>query len=320
MSSAQALWITAPTEVELREAANEAGPGDVEVQTLFSGISRGTERLVFRGEVPEDEYATMRAPYQEGEFSFPVKYGYAAVGWVVVGPRAGECVFALHPHQTRFTVPDAAAYAVPEGCPAERAILAANMETALTIMWDSGISCGDRVAVIGCGVVGALVAYLAAKVPGVEVTFVDVDPSRETIADTFGCRFSLPQDLRGEADVVIHASANAAGLETALGHAGLEARIVEASWYGTRRVDIPLGASFHRKRLQLVSSQVGRIPAGHMARWDFARRMNTALGLLADPTLDVLISGEAAFSELAAEYDQVLADPLTLCHRIRYGA
>lgn len=315
----QSLWITSPGVCELRDAASEPGAGELEVETLFTGISRGTERLVLAGDVPASEHDTMRAPFQEGEFTFPVKYGYAAVGRVLNSNRAGETVFALYPHQTRFAVPDAMAITVPDAVPASRAILAANMETALNIIWDSGVSAGDRVSIIGCGVVGALTGYLAARMPGTEVTLVDVQHSRETLARQLGCAFTTPDRATGDADVVIHTSASEAGLATAIRLAGLEAKIIEASWFGTLRPAIPLGGRFHQRRLQIIGSQVGRIPAGRAARWDYARRLTKAMSLLGDDRLDSLIASESAFRDLPKDYAAILADPETLCHRVTYA-
>ncbi len=296
------------------------GPGDVVVETRFSGISRGTEALVLRGGVPEAERARMRAPLQAGEFPFPVKYGYAAVGRVVAGPVAmiGREVFVLHPHQDRFSAPAAMAVPLPEGVPAGRAVLGANMETALNIVWDAGAGPGDRIAVVGAGVVGALAGWLCARLPGAEVTLVDVNPARAGLAAALGCRFAVPEAAPEECDVVIHASASGAGLATALGAAGLEATVVEASWYGDRPVTVGLGGAFHSRRLRLVSSQVGLVPAGRRARWSNRRRMEMALGLLADPALDALISGETRFSDLPARYAAILGAGETLCHRVVY--
>ncbi|MEM9787581.1 MAG: zinc-binding alcohol dehydrogenase [Pseudomonadota bacterium] len=318
MTTTKALWITGPEQAEIRETDLDPARGDVQVRTLFSGISRGTERLVFRGQVPESEYDTMRAPFQEGAFSFPVKYGYAAVGEIATGDRAGETVFALFPHQTRFSIPDAAAIPIPTNVPPARAVLAANMETALNITWDAEIGIGDRIVIVGCGVVGALVGYLAAKVPGAQVTLSDVDTDKEHLAKALGCDFVVPGDLGDDADVVVHASASAGGLDTAINTAGIEARIVEASWYGAQSVRVSLGGRFHQRRLQLISSQVGRIPAKRATRWTYQRRLAKALSLLSDPRLDALISGETAFDALAAEYGDILMDPTTLCHRVRY--
>lgn len=318
MRQAQALWITGPEQAEVRDVVPDLQPDHVAVRTCFSGISRGTERLVYRGQVPVSEHDTMRAPFQEGAFTFPVKYGYAAVGEIEAGPRVGEIVFALFPHQTRLTIPDDAAVPVPAHVPAARAVLAANMETALNITWDAGISVGDRVLVIGCGVVGGLVGYLAARIAGTEVTLVDIDPAKRDLAEALGCAFAPPEQLEDGADVIVHASASGAGLATAIGVAGIETRIVEASWYGTKNVETTLGGRFHQRRLQLISSQVGRIPASHAARWTYRRRLGKALSLLTDPCLDALISGESAFDTLAADYGDILNDPATLCHRIRY--
>lgn len=319
---AHALWVVAEGRAELRPAALPEGPGLAEVETLFSGISRGTERLVFQGRVPAAEAQRMRGPMQEGDFPFPVKYGYCAVGRVTAGPDdlAGRTVFALHPHQSRFRCDPGWLVPVPDGVPPGRAVLAANVETALTVLWDSGAGAGDRVAVVGAGVVGALSGWLAARLPGAEVTLIDVDPGRAALAAALGCRFALP-DAAGEgwADAVIHASAHPAGLATALRLAGPEAQVTEASWYGAGDVPAPLGGAFHSRRLTLRGSQVGTIPPARAPRWTHRRRMETALRLLADPALDVLISGETAFDDLPARYGAILAAPETLCHRIRYS-
>lgn len=319
--SAQALWITMSQHAEVRQTEYQLPDGYLQIDTLFTGISRGTERLVFEGRVPPGEHATMRAPFQNGDFTFPVKYGYAAVGRVQNTHRAGEIVFALFPHQDQFGLPPEDAVQVPADVPPERAVLAANMETALNIVWDAGIQPGDRVAIVGCGVVGALVGYLAARIPGTEVAMIDVDAARAPLAHALGCTFLAPAEVQnrdGDADVVVHASASATGLATAISLAGIESTVVEASWYGTGLTATPLGGRFHQRRLKLVSSQVGRIPPGHSARWTYRRRLQKALALLADPVLDRLISGETPFAEISRTYGSILGDPATLCHRIRF--
>lgn len=317
-AGARALWLTGPGSAEIRHGS--PGEGPLEVRTLFSAISRGTEALIAAGLVPAGEHERMRCPMQEGGFDFPVKYGYCAVGIVEAGPASltGRTVFALHPHQDRFRVGESLAVPVPDPVPPARAVLAANMETALNVLWDSGASAGDRVAVIGAGVVGALVGYLAARLPGAEAWLVDVLPERGSIAERLNCRFAGPEAAPRECDVVVHASASAEGLATAIASAGLEARLVEASWYGARQVEVPLGGAFHSRRLTLVSSQVGRVPSSRTPRWPHRRRLEAALGLLADPALDVLVSGETAFDDLPGLYGGILVDPATLCHRIRY--
>lgn len=313
--ASKAFWCTGSESSELRPT--ELGQG-VLVETLFSGISRGTERLVFEGRVPQSEWSRMRAPNQEGEFSFPVKFGYCAVGKVSEGALAGQLVFALYPHQDKFRLSESALYPLPNNLPVERAVLAANMETALNVLWDSGAAAGDRIAVIGAGVLGSLIGYLAAKLPGAEVTLIDLNPAREKLAKELGCSFALPTDAPNNCDVVIHTTASERGLSLALEIAGQEATVLEASWFGSDTVNLSLGATFHSKRLRIISSQVGSVPAARTPRWNNQRRMLKALELLCDPVLDALISGESNFADLPDHYGRVLSDPETLCHRIRY--
>lgn len=310
-----ALWCMAPDRVEIRPGLMGEG---VLVEAMFSGISRGTERLVASGRVPVSEHTRMRGPSMEGDFPFPVKYGYCSVGRVTEGRLKGRAVFALFPHQTHYRLPEEALTPLPDDLPPDRAILAANTETALTVLWDSGAGAGDRIAVVGAGVLGALIAQIAARLPGAEVTLIDINPDRADLAHALGLSFALPEDAPQDCDVVIHTSASQAGLSLSLSLAGQEATVVEASWHGDTAVAVPLGGAFHSRRLRLVSSQVGNIPATRLPRWTYARRLAKALDLLRDSRLDVLISGETNFGDLPAEFASILAAPGTLCHRIRY--
>ena len=314
--TAQALWITAPGKASLAPASQAEGGS---FRARFSAISRGTERLVLAGQVPPQEHDRMRAPFQEGDFPFPVKYGYSNVAERMDGPHTGRLVFALFPHQDIFRLPEDSVIPLPADLPPTRAVLAANMETALNVVWDSGISAGDRVAIIGAGVVGALVAYLAARMPGADVTLCDLDPQRAALAEALGCDFATPQGLSEEYDAIVNASASEGGLALALAHAGPGAAVVEASWHGTSPVSLPLGGRFHSHRLRLLSSQVGAVPPDRLPRWTYRRRLTKALDLLCDPCLDALISGESAFDDLPRDYARIIADPGTLCHRIRYA-
>lgn len=322
MSSA--LWIAAPGVAELRhEPEPELDPAagrEVLVETGWSGISRGTERLVFRGRAPVSEWERMRAPLQAGGFGFPVKYGYAAVGRATAGPAGlvGRWVFVLHPHQDRFAAPAALCLPLPEGLEPRRAALAANMETALNVVWDAGVGPCDRVAVVGAGVVGALAAWLAGRIPGVAATLVDVNPERAGLAARLGVGFALPEAAPQDCDVVIHASGTGSGLAAALAAAGEEALVVEASWHGDGTTPAPLGGAFHSRRLRLASSQVGRVPPARAPRWTNRRRLAAALELLRAPELGALISGETDFADLPERYGAILDDPATLCHVVRY--
>jgi len=321
-TDARAFWVAEPGRGEIRtEELRAPGEGEVVVRALYSGISRGTEALVFNGRVPQSEWARMRAPFQVGEFPAPVKYGYSVTGVVEHGPAElmGRHVFVLHPHQTRFVVPAAAVHVLPDAVPPSRAVLAANLETALNGIWDARPHVGDRIAVIGAGTVGLLTAWLASRLPECAVQLVDINPRRETVARALGVLFATPETAAGDADVVIHASGSPSGLELALNLAALEATIIEMSWFGDQPVSLPLGGAFHSKRLTIASSQVGRIAPAQRARWDYGRRMQLALGMLRDPALDAVITGESPFEALPEVMAGLARTPGdALCHRLRY--
>jgi NADPH:quinone reductase-like Zn-dependent oxidoreductase len=291
------------------------------LRAVASALSRGTERLIFSGRVPESEFERMRAPFMDGAFPYPVKYGYAMVARVEAGPPdlKGRLVFALYPHQSVFNLAPKDFVPLPEGLPAERAVLAANMETALNATWDGAPGPADRIAVVGAGVLGLLVARLCARMPGTSVTVVDINPERAAVAQAFGASFAAPDKAPEGCDIVFHTSASAAGLATALRLAGDEATVVELSWYGSDAVSIPLGDVFHSRRLKLMSSQVGKVAPSHRPRWDYRRRLTAALGLLDDPALDALLAPPVAFADLPARLPGIL-NPASgvLCQLIRY--
>lgn len=319
---ARAFWVVAPGYGEIRTGRLPGrGPHELLVRTVYSAVSRGTEALVFEGHVPATEYDRMRAPFQEGRLPGPVKYGYINVGVVEEGPdtMVGKRVFSLSPHQDWFVIPSEAVRPIPASVPSGRAVLAANLETAINGVWDAGVQVGDRVAVVGAGVVGCLVAWLVQASRGVSCTLVDIDPGRAPVAERLGVRFALPSAAGDDFDGVIHTSGAGAGLSTALSMAGDDTTIVDMSWYGDRPVSLALGGAFHARRLTIKSSQVGALPPARRTRWTLARRLDLALGLLDDPTLDVLITGESAFEDLPEVMPRLAATGSgALCHRIRY--
>lgn len=318
---ARAIWYAKKGVVELRHARlAPLRPGMARVRSLFSGISRGTERLVLNASIAQSEWERMRGPNQEGDFPFPVKYGYCATGVVEEGPAQllGRTVFCLHPHQDVFDAAPQELAVIPPSIPARRATLTANMETALNALWDSGAGPGDRIVVVGAGIVGLLVASLAARLPGASVTSVDVDEARRPVAEALGAAFARPDVAPGDADVVFHASATSAGLNTAIKCAGFEGTIVEMSWYGDRPVTVDLGDAFHSGRLKLISSQVGNISPSRRARWDYPRRRVAAVRLLEDVALDRLVSDEIAFEAAPQELPRALASTSGLAPVIRY--
>jgi threonine dehydrogenase-like Zn-dependent dehydrogenase len=321
-AAARAFWLRSPGEGEIREAPLPApGEDEVLVRSLYSGVSRGTETLVFRGQVPESQYAAMRAPFQEGDFPGPVKYGYLSVGLVEEGPAAlkGRTVFCLYPHQTRYVVPASAVTVVPDDVPARRAVLAGTVETAVNALWDAAPLIGDRIAVVGGGMVGSSVAALLARFPGVRVQLVDADPARAATAEALGVGFASPADALGDCDLVVHASATEQGLARSLELLGAEGTVVELSWYGDRRVSLPLGEAFHSRRLTIRSSQVGTVSPARANR-SYGDRLALALKLLADPALDALITGESAFEDLPEVMPRLASGEIpALCHLVRYG-
>ncbi|MFF5183460.1 zinc-binding alcohol dehydrogenase [Streptomyces sp. NPDC000345] len=318
----RAFWLNSPGQGEIRDVAlPDPAEGEVVVRSLYSGVSRGTETLVFRGGVPESQHAVMRAPFQEGDFPAPVKYGYLNVGLVEEGPAqlVGQTVFCLYPHQTRYVVPASAVTVVPQSVPAERAVLAGTVETAVNALWDAKPLIGDRIAVVGGGMVGCSVAALLARFPGVRVQLVDADPARAKTAGALGVDFALPQDALGGCDLVVHASATEAGLTRSLELLTAEGTVVELSWYGDRQVSLPLGEAFHSRRLVIRSSQVGTVSPARPNR-DYADRLALALDLLADPALDALVTGESAFEELPEVMPRLASGEIpALCHRVTYA-
>jgi len=314
-----AFWLESPGEGRIRpETVAAPGPDEVRVRTRFSGVSRGTETLVFRGEVPESQFEIMRAPFQSGSFPGPVKYGYLNVGVVEEGPAEllNRDIFCLYPHQTGYIVPATAVTPVPDGVPARRAVLAGTVETAVNALWDARPLIGDRVTVVGAGMVGCCVAALLARIPGTRVELVDTDPARAAVAAALGVAFAHPDEASAGRDLVVHASATAAGLQRSMELLAPGHTVLELSWYGDREVRLALGGAFHSGRLTIKGSQVGTVARPDR---DYAERLALALDLLRDPVFDVLITGESHFRDLPGVLEGLAAGTLpALCHLITY--
>lgn len=321
--AARAFWLREPGVGEIRSVPlPEPGRDDVVVRTLRSGVSRGTEGLVFRGGVPPSQYGIMRAPFQDGDFPAPVKYGYLSVGVVEHGPPqlSGRTVFCLYPHQTAYVVPARSVVPVPEDVPPERAVLAGTVETAVNALWDAAPLVGDRITVVGAGMVGCCVARLLARFPGVRVTLVDVDPGRADVARALGVGFAMPADAADGRDLVVHASATSAGLQQSLDLLVREGTVIDLSWYGDHDVTLSLGGAFHSRRLGIRASQVGTVALARRATRTMADRLALALELLRDPAFDALLTGSSRFDELPDVMARLAAGSLpAICHTITYG-
>jgi threonine dehydrogenase-like Zn-dependent dehydrogenase len=320
---ARAFWLREPGGGEIRpEPLREPGPDDVVVRTVRSGISRGTETLVVRGGVPSSQYAVMRAPFQDGDFPGPVKYGYLNVGVVEHGPQRlqGRTVFCLYPHQTAYVVPARSVVLVPDDVPPERAVLAGTVETAVNALWDAGPLVGDRVTVVGAGMVGCCVARLLGRFPGVHVTLVDVDARRAGVAASLGVDFAVPADASGGRDLVVHTSATSAGLQRSLDLLAPEGTVIDLSWYGDVDVTLSLGGAFHSQRLRIRASQVGTVAPARRSTRTTTDRLALALDLLRDAAFDALLTGASRFDELPDVMARLTAGSLpALCHIITYG-
>ncbi|WP_076264007.1 zinc-dependent alcohol dehydrogenase [Intrasporangium flavum] len=324
-TDARAFWLVEPGRGEIRpEPLRAPGPDEVLVRALHSGVSRGTETLVFRGEVPRSQWDAMRAPFQDGDFPAPVKYGYLSVGVVEEGPDAlrGRTVFSLHPHQTAYVVPASAVVVVPDGVPPQRAVLAGTVETAVNALWDATPLLGDRVAVVGAGMVGCSVARLLGRFPGIDCTLVDVDPARAGTAARLGVGFANPASDAlplGDCDLVVHASATSAGLQTALDLLRPEGTVLELSWYGEKTVELALGGAFHSRRLGIRASQVGVVSPARRSRYTTSQRLALALDLLRDDAFDALVTGSSPFEELPDVLARLADGSLgAICHAISY--
>lgn len=319
---ARAFWVRAPGAGEIRTVRLcEPHPDEVLVRTLHSGVSRGTETMVFSGRVPASQYDVMRAPFQDGELPGPVKYGYLSVGVVEQGPPGldGRTVFCLHPHQTAYVVPSAAVTVVPDAVPPGRAVLAGTVETAVNAVWDIGPLPGDRITVVGAGMVGCCVARLLTQFPGVHVVLVDLDGSRADVATALEVEFAVPEEAEGGRDLVVHTSARSAGLQLSLDLLTPEGAVVDLSWYGDTPVQLDLGGAFHSGRLSIRASQVAMVSPARRGRRTPADRLALAMGLLRDPAYDCLLSGESPFEELPNVMSRLASGELAaLCHSIRY--
>ncbi|MFF1828307.1 zinc-binding alcohol dehydrogenase [Paenarthrobacter sp. NPDC058040] len=320
-NEAEAYWITANGHGELRrEELPVPRESEALVRTLYSGVSRGTERVVHGGHVPQRVAERMHAPHQEGDFPGPVKYGYLNVGVVEQGPTewVGRTVFSLHPHQDYYVVPTSQLTEIPKNVPARRAVLTGIVEVAVNALWEAGPRLGDRVAVVGGGLVGGALATLLRKFPLGRLQLVDADPEKEKLAQTLGIDFALPENAQNDCDIVFHCSATDEGLKLSLQLAGDDSDVIELSWFADKEVTLPLGEDFHARRLSIRSSQVGAVALPRRHRRTTAQRLETAAEALKDPLFDTFLTSECLFRNLPATLATLLERPGGFCHVVAY--
>ena len=318
---AQAYWVTESGHGELRpEAIPTPGPQEALVRTLYSGVSRGTERVVHEGRVPERVADLMHAPHQEGDFPGPVKYGYLSVGVVEQGPDAwiGKTVFSLHPHQDFYVVPTNQLTAIPEDVPARRAVLTGIVEVAINALWEAGPRLGDRVAVVGGGLVGGVLATILRKYPLGRLQLVDADADKRNLAEKLNINFALPDEAENDCDIVFHCSASNEGLKLSLQLAGDDSDVIELSWFADKEVTLPLGEDFHARRLTIRSSQVGAVALPRRHRRTNAQRLQLAAATLKDPVFDTFLSSECQFQNLPTSLVKLFERPGGFCHVVAY--
>ncbi|MEM6845941.1 MAG: zinc-binding alcohol dehydrogenase [Bacteroidota bacterium] len=320
MTKVLALWHLSSKESKIQtQSLSPLQAGECRIETAFSLVSSGTETLVATGLVPIELHKSMQVPYQRGDFSFPIQYGYSLVGKVIEGSDnlLGKYVHLLHPHQTQCTVNTRDIAAIPEEVPSQRAVLASNLETALNAVWDARVSAGDRILVVGMGLVGSLIAQLASQFPAIQVSVAETDDVRRDFARQQD--FSLYNSAEAPFDVAFHTSGSSAGLQTCVDTVGYEGKIVELSWYGTRPVEVKLGGSFHQQRKQIISSQVSQLPPHQQSRWDYRRRKQTVMELLKDDVWDNFLTATVDFTDTPALFDKLRqGDRSELSWTLRY--
>jgi len=301
--------------------------GEVRIQTLFSGISHGSEMMVYRGEIPADLSLDATLPSLQGNFSFPIKYGYASTGRIidvgegVNGLEAGDLVFAFNPHETCYTVPATVVIKLPEGLDPKHGIFAANVETALNALLDAAPRLGERAVIIGQGVVGLLITQLVRKAGASLIVTSDMYAKRRALSQKAGANLVVDPateslddrvyEMTGGAgaDVVIEVSGEPRALNDAIKITAQEGRVVVVSWYGTKRADLALGSDFHRKRLTLRSSQVSNLDPSLAPRWTIARRRQLAASYLSELLLEELISNVVPFEQAGEAYRLICEQP-----------
>ena len=316
----QSLWLIKKNKPKIlsKDIYYKKNNKTVLVKTLYSGISKGTENLVARGKIHKSQFKIMRCPFQDGNFSFPIKYGYINIGEIIDGPISltGKKIFTLFPHQTVFEISTKNINLI-KNKNAKKYLLTANMETAVNIFWDSQAKKNDRILIVGLGSVGLLTAYFF-KLKGYKNLYVsDVNLSKKSIAKKLNLNF-IHYNKINNLDCIINTTSNYDVLNNSFTKLNLDGKIIEASWYGEKVGKLNLGNEFHSKRLRIISSQVSNIPLHMQKKHNYRSRLKIAINALNDDKLLLLINSVSKFENLEKNYISILKDKNIIIHAIKY--
>lgn len=321
--SAESFWIRKKNNSFIKKhSISIPQNNEVLVKTIYSGISYGTEKIVYSGNVPKSQRSLMRCPYQEGEFGSNVKYGYMNVGKVMNGPSklVNRYVYTLYPHQTQYVLPLEELTFIPKLIPIKRCLLTANMETAINAMWDTLPTCGDKILIIGAGIVGFLMAYILMTIIGIEILLIDTDKEKSKIAKIFGIKFSCSIPKSYNANIIYECSGNPSVIDILSSHVNDETVICIMSWYGNSVSNINFGNEFFSKRTKILFSQVAKVSHNRDKYWNNKKRKDLAISLLNDDKLDNLIEKDMiSFHDLPEFFSNTARHNKFFCKVIDYG-
>ena len=288
------------------------------VKTIYSGISKGTEKLISSKMVSKNQFELMQAPFQKGNFNLPIKYGYINVGKIINGPKnlINKNIFSLYPHQTIYEIPIKNINLLPKDN-LKKYVLVANMETAINIFWDCSANKNDKILIFGLGTVGLLTAFFFKLKNYKKIYVYDSNINKKKYCNLLRLNFINLKQAK-DFNIIINTTSNYKVLEKSMSILVNEGKIVEASWYGSKKGYLSLGDYFHSRRLKLISSQVSKIPNHMKNKYDYKKRLKLAINSLKHKKLEKLITSESNFFNLERDYFKILNNKNTIMHLVKY--
>ncbi|MEM1137565.1 MAG: zinc-binding alcohol dehydrogenase [Bacteroidota bacterium] len=306
MNTLKELWHNLSHSWLVEKNLTQVTENEVAIESMYSLVSLGTERTITTQLLTKEIAARMVVPYMRGTFQNEFTYGYSLVGRIIDGEKdlIGKVIHVMHPHQNYAVVKTQDIFFIPEQMNPKLATLVSNMETAVNAIWDANVEIGDKVLVIGYGTVGALTALIASKIPGIDISILEINQNRFNAAVEQGFKVSSILENK-DFDIVFNTSGNAEMLQKAISVTKSEGRIIEMSWYGAKSITINFGADFHYGRKQLISSQVSQIPNRKLKNWTYHSRKKLVFKLLQELNPHYLINCEVHFSETPKFYNDL---------------